>query len=209
MKELAEAVNNLMGQVGYVQKQGASGLRYTFAGERALIAAIRPHMVKYGLFIAPVEVLSIENSSYTTKNGAVMMRAIAVIRFELVHTSGQSMSVTTIGEGADSGDKATNKAMTAAYKYAMRQLFCIETGDDPDEFESVESVEPISAASLKKLNTIGASFYGDEWNDKRHEIVTAVTKGRTESSTELTSAEADIIINGINKKAAAAAKESN
>jgi hypothetical protein len=36
------------------------------------------------------------------------------------------------------GDKATAKAMTGAYKYALRQTFCIETGDDPDKDPSVD-----------------------------------------------------------------------
>ena len=41
------------------------------------------------------------------------------------------MSAMSSGEGSDTGDKASNKALTGAYKYALRQTFCIETGDDP------------------------------------------------------------------------------
>ena len=40
--------------------------------------------------------------------------------------------VTTYGEAMDSGDKATNKAMSAAYKYAAMQAFCIPTEGDND-----------------------------------------------------------------------------
>ena len=40
----------------------------------------------------------------------------------------------TLGEGMDSGDKASNKAMAIAYKYALFQVFCIPTEEmtDPD-----------------------------------------------------------------------------
>jgi hypothetical protein len=36
------------------------------------------------------------------------------------------------GEAMDSGDKATNKAMSAAYKYMAMQVFCIPTEGDND-----------------------------------------------------------------------------
>jgi hypothetical protein len=42
----------------------------------------------------------------------------------------------TLGEGLDRGDISINKAATSAYKYALRQTFCIETSDDPDNFSS-------------------------------------------------------------------------
>ncbi len=52
--------------------------------------------------------------------------------------NGKSIQVTSIGEAADYGDKAANKAMTAAMKYNMRQTLIIETGDDPDNTPSTE-----------------------------------------------------------------------
>jgi hypothetical protein len=59
------------------------------------------------------------------------------------------IDIQTTGEGADSGDKSSNKAMTGGYKYALRQVFCIETGDDPDKYPSEERVTPKPAPVLK------------------------------------------------------------
>ena len=129
--EIFKAINAVMQNVGYVQKKGSQGLRYTYAGEAALISAIRPVMVENGLFVYPYSV-QYEKSEYTTKNGAVMNHAIVIVTYRFAHISGETFDVTVTGEGSDSGDKAFNKAMTGAYKYAMRQTFCIETGDDPD-----------------------------------------------------------------------------
>ncbi len=56
------------------------------------------------------------------------------------------------------------------------------------------------AKTLKHLHACGGSLYGQEWDIKRHEIVKAVTRGRTESSKELTQAEADKLIDGIEAK---------
>jgi hypothetical protein len=46
--------------------------------------------------------------------------------------------VTAVGEGTDYGDKSCNKSMTVGLKYALRQTLLIETGDDPDQFNSAD-----------------------------------------------------------------------
>src|SRR3990167_1905296 len=40
------------------------------------------------------------------------------------------------------GDKSVNKAMTGMLKYALRQTFLIETGDDPDTAPSAQDLTP-------------------------------------------------------------------
>jgi phage recombination protein Bet len=52
----------------------------------------------------------------------------------------------------------------------------------------------------KRLHALGKEAYGAGWDDKRHELARAVTKGRTGSSTELTQAEADTLIKGLDAK---------
>jgi hypothetical protein len=46
------------------------------------------------------------------------------------------------GEAMDSGDKATNKAMSAAYKYACFQAFSIPTESRDDEDHQTHEVKP-------------------------------------------------------------------
>ena len=48
-KTIHEAINAVMDEVGYVKKSKAANLNYSFAGEAALIAAIRPSMVGHGI----------------------------------------------------------------------------------------------------------------------------------------------------------------
>lgn len=128
------AINAVMQEIGYVQKQRSPGLKYTFAGEAALIGALRPVMVEQGIFGYVEDVFDVVQRDYTTVNGALMSDVSLSARVRFVHApSGTSILVTARGEGADNGDKATNKAATGAYKYALRQTFMIETGDDPDE----------------------------------------------------------------------------
>src|SRR5690606_19364534 len=48
------------------------------------------------------------------------------------------------GEAMDSADKATNKAMSAAYKYAAFQTFCIPTEGDNDADATTHEVAPLA-----------------------------------------------------------------
>jgi len=133
-----EAINAIMQDVGYVKKQKSPDLRYTFAGEAALIAAIRPAMVENGVFMYVNRILDVKRENYTTAKGTAMVNTVttAIVRF--AHVSGSFIDVESTGEGSDSGDKSANKAMTGLYKYAMRQTFCIETGDDTDKYATEE-----------------------------------------------------------------------
>ncbi len=129
-----QAMNEVMQAVGYVLKQSKRGLNYTYAGEAALIEAIRPHLVKHSIVVHPVEVQELHQDSYTTSKGSVMNRTAVVMIYRFAHApSGSWIDVPVVGEGADIGDKSASKALTGAYKYALRQALLIETGDDPDK----------------------------------------------------------------------------
>lgn len=59
---------------------------------------------------------------------------------------GETLSVQAIGEGVDSGDKASAKAMTMAVKYAYVQAFTLAMGEDPEADEATDRENaPISA----------------------------------------------------------------
>jgi hypothetical protein len=128
------AINAIMQNVGYVKKKKAQGLNYTYAGETALIEAIRPEMVEQNVTMTVLNYDIIADNTYTTSKGTEMQDVKVKANIVFHHApSGTEITVCALGEGADTSDKATNKAMTGAYKYALRQTFCIETGDDPDK----------------------------------------------------------------------------
>lgn len=143
-KTLAEALARIYADGGrYVQKTGLmqGTMRYTYAKEGDFIAIIRPLMEAHGVTIRPksMELVSAEVIETQSQNGTRRQnRTVIRVVFELLHTSGDRLEVQTFGEGIDSGDKSFNKAMTGAMKYALRQTFCVETGDDPDDTPSHE-----------------------------------------------------------------------
>jgi len=135
-KTIHEALAAIYREVGYVHKSGkvdSFGAKYTYAGEADLIAAVRPSMVDHEVYMHVAQVLNREHESFTNAKGTLMhhVRLDVLVRF--AHgPSGTFIDCMASGEGIDSGDKATPKALTGAFKYAIRQTFCIETGDDPD-----------------------------------------------------------------------------
>ncbi len=135
--EIGLAILGVMGEVGYVQKEKKGGLPYSFAGEAALIKALRPAMQKHGIVCYVSDIVEIRQESFETKKGTVMNHVTAHGIVTFMHPeSATFIDVHAMGEGMDAGDKAGNKAATGLLKYALRQTFLIETGDDPDATSS-------------------------------------------------------------------------
>lgn len=152
-----EAINKIMQDVGYVKKVKAPNLNYTFAGEAALIAALRPAMVENGVYMHVAAVHRVTRENYTTKSGTPMVNTLIEATVRFTHApSASTIEVYAVGEGSDAGDKSANKAMTGLYKYALRQTFCIETGNDPDKYASEErEVEaPYREKLIKRLGQL-------------------------------------------------------
>lgn len=130
-----QAILMVMRQIGYVQKTGFNQKQqYKFASEGDLIRTLRPAMLEAGITVAVVNIEALERWESTAKSGLPQhhIRGIVTTRFSHA-ASGECLDVASLAEGADFLDKASFKAMTGAYKYALRETFCIETGDDPDQ----------------------------------------------------------------------------
>jgi hypothetical protein len=128
----------VMRDVKYLRKDKRmqAGGSYTYIGESAIVRRLRRAMIENGIAVAPINMELVSRESFQTAKGGTSHSTILKVTWRFSHESGQSEDVTTIGEAADHGDKATNKAMTAAKKYALLLWGLIETGDDPDDTSS-------------------------------------------------------------------------
>lgn len=108
--------------------------QFNYRGIDAVMNALAPLLVKHKLIVSP-EYFDRVVTERPTKAGGVMFNVVlrAVFTF-ICLTDSSRHSVQTYGEGQDSADKATNKAMAIAYKYAAFLTFCIplEPTADPD-----------------------------------------------------------------------------
>lgn len=139
------AVTHQMGQdgIGKTRKNVQQG--YSFRGIDDVFNALSPMLSTHKLCILPF-VLERQCDERASKNGGVLFYVTVKVRFDFVSAEdGSKHEVVTYGEAMDSGDKATNKAMSAAYKYAAMQAFCIPTEGDNDADLTTHEVNPREA----------------------------------------------------------------
>lgn len=105
---------------------------YAFRGIDDVYNALAPILAKHQLCMLP-RVLSREVVERQTKSGGALFYTTVEAEFDLVSAvDGSAHTIRTVGEAMDSADKSSNKAMSAAYKYAAMQAFCIPTEGDND-----------------------------------------------------------------------------
>lgn len=110
------------------QQQG-----FMYRGIDDVMNTFQPLMAERGIFLVP-EVLDATREERQTNKGGMLLYSVLRVKYTFYASDGSSISATVVGEGMDSGDKASNKAMAVAMKYAMFQVFCIPTEEmqDPD-----------------------------------------------------------------------------
>ena len=118
------------------QQQG-----FQYRGIDDVMNTFQPIMAERGIFVVP-EVLETTREERQTTKGGNLIYSVMKIKYTFYASDGSSVSATVVGEGMDSGDKASNKAMSVAMKYAMFQVFCIPTEEMRDPDEESHEVEP-------------------------------------------------------------------
>jgi hypothetical protein len=124
---------------------------YNFRGIDDVYNALSPLLAKHGLVILPrfIERDCIERQ---TKSGGALFYSTVKGEFDFVAVEdGSKHTVTTYGEAMDSADKSTNKAMSAAYKYAAFQAFAIPTEGDNDADAVTHQVAPKKSTPAEKV----------------------------------------------------------
>lgn len=131
-----EAMIAVMQEIGPVGKNGHNKHHdYAFRAQEDIVAAARGPMAKHGLRMLP---RVISHQHFTR---GVMNVAILEVEYTFRGPTGDTMPpILVVGEGADSSDKASNKAMTAAKKYAYIQAFEIADGAEDGDRESPVAV---------------------------------------------------------------------
>ena len=133
-KNIHESIAAVMAEIGAIGKNSQNKQQgFMYRGVDAVMNAINPALIKYKMYIVP-EVLEYTCNERTTAKGGNLIYAICKMRYTFYAEDGSCIPATVMGMGMDSGDKAMNKAMSVAFKYACFQTFCIPTEEmkDPD-----------------------------------------------------------------------------
>jgi len=210
INELATALAKAQGKFPSVKKDSAVNTGkygYSYADLASYLDAIREPLSANGLAII--------QAPYYADN------AVTVTTM-LTHASGQWVQSDLSMVVTDSRPQTLGGIITYCRRYALAAMLNLAAEDDdaqqgqqarPNPTPTIAQTEQApQAAKLpdgvrKALHAAGQSFYGSQWDAKRHELVTAITKGRTQSSADLTLDEASRLIDGIRRAADKAAAE--
>ena len=151
-----QKIKSVMEDVQYLCKDSKvefGSTKYRALSEEKVTSVIRASMMKNGLVMYPTDQTVAKEGQITTVN----------TKYIMVNTDDptEQITIASSGQGADSQDKGSGKAMTYAFKYALLRTFMIPTGEDPDKISSEELDAKLSDAYEKKEEAINASAMDD------------------------------------------------
>lgn len=156
-----------MSKVGVGKDQFNKQQGFKYRGVDDVMNTLAPSLSKHGLLIVP-RVIERTVSERESKSGGTLFHTVLKVDFDFIAASdGSKYTTSLIGEGMDSGDKATNKAMAIAYKYACFQAFCIPLeGSDPDaeshEVAKSNGHDKITEQQQEQLKSLISEVKADE-----------------------------------------------
>lgn len=137
---MAEAkLNDLLAEVSTalqrVEKKGKAPAAmggFDFVRESDVVELLKGELDKRGITLVP-QVTDLRLDFYT-RSGKDNPGVLATVTLEMhaVHKEESRLLFRTVGQGADTQDKAPAKAITAAKKQGLLIAFSIPTGDDPE-----------------------------------------------------------------------------
>jgi hypothetical protein len=122
---------------------------YNFRGIDDLYNALQSALSANGVFCVP-QVLAERSEERQSRNGANLIYRIIIVQYTFYAEDGSSVVAKVVGEAMDSGDKASNKAMSAAQKYAFLQVFAIPTEEPKDSENDTHEVQGKSKGKAPK-----------------------------------------------------------
>lgn len=140
---------------------------YKYRSIEAVMGGVSSILKKHGLIYLPTVV----NRESRLLSG-VMTRTVITVRYDIYAEDGSSVSCCVVGEGQDMYDKSSSKAMTAAWKTMLCQVFSIPTANNADDPDAYSPAVPKqinkpevkkTAVSTKVMPTV------QESNDKNSE----------------------------------------
>jgi len=137
------AVQGDLAKVGIAKnRRNTQGSGYNFRGIDDVYSALSPLLAQHKLVIVP-RVIHREVVERASRGGGALFYVTVHAEFDFISAEDGSIhTAATFGEAMDSSDKATNKAMSAAYKYAAFMTFAIPTEGDNDADATTHEVAP-------------------------------------------------------------------
>ena len=149
--DIYQSITNAMADIEPIAKGRRNEKQnFNFRGIDEIMNELQPVLKRHGLFVVPC-VKEVQRQEIQSKSGGTLLYSIVTMEYTMYAADGTFIKGATVGEGMDSGDKASNKAMAVALKYFLLQTFCIPTDDakDPDADSHDVAPRPDSGEYIK------------------------------------------------------------
>ena len=198
-----EKMSAITAEIGVVEKnlnvKVNSNSSYKAVSERDVLDAVKPIEQKYRVYSYPANRKIVDRDVLTketeyngtiTRTNTLFMRVETVYRFVNIDKPDEFIETTVYGDGLDTGDKASGKAMTYADKYALMKAYKLSTGDDPDKEASPE--HGYEKKAEPKATTKQIALVEDLYTDEEMERI--CKKAKITKIEDLTVAQASALI---------------
>jgi len=134
MKTIFQAIKAVMEELDPISKERKNTQQgYMFRGVDDAMNTMNPLFAKHGIFPAIHDAQDIHFSEIESKAGAKGYHIIRRYTIRFYSEDFSFVEVKSDGEAIDYGDKASNKAMSVAYREAIFKTFVVPFGDDDIE----------------------------------------------------------------------------
>lgn len=165
--DIYKLIPRVMAEVGAIEKARRNEQqKYFFRGIDDVFAAFQPVLAKHQVFYVP-EVLEKQVTERESASNRTLIYTTLTVMYTFYAPDGSNIRAVVVGEAMDSGDKSSNKAMSAALKYALLQIFCVptEANEDADAHspelapkakpDAAEAAKDVEASLAKALSVFG------------------------------------------------------
>lgn len=183
-----DSMSKIMAGITFIGKDQTNKQQgFQYRGIDDIYNSLHKLFAEHGVFTTST-ILEKTREERTTKTGGILAFTCLRIRYRFYASDGSYIETDVEGEGMDSGDKSSNKAMAIAHKYALLQVFMIPTDEikDPDA-ETHEIINENVATAIEYLDLYLAGtddvtfdfmeFWGPLGGDMQTSVFSSFPKG--------------------------------
>lgn len=143
-----------IGAVGKNAKMEAGPARYKYRSLDDLMDAVHGPLAEHGVTFAPHSIQMLDTLERTTKSGGTQHHLRAIVTYRVYGPNGDHIEASILAEGSDTGDKAGNKLMSGALKYALGQVLSIPFAMDDQDAYVAEPTQPARQAEQPTVKAV-------------------------------------------------------
>lgn len=167
-------LNKVMKEVQPVAKNDRNvAQNFNFRGIDAVVNAVSPALKKHGVVVTP----NVVDYQYATVEVGIKRTLMGHVRLTVEYTftgpMGDSLTTCVVSEAMDSGDKATAKAMSVAFRIALLQSLSLPTDEPDPDHDTYERSAPIKLLSDEQLDSLLQEVGAIQTVEKLREVYAA------------------------------------